>query len=66
MIICTGYKWMKNIRGYYDRGKIVFNLGCCSHVIYWSVHLSSKRGGNGVNGEDGGDHYFGPLQVSLY
>ena len=32
-------EWMYNIRGYYDRGKI---------VIYWSVRLSSRSGGDWV------------------
>ena len=27
-IECNGGGWIKNIRGYYDMGNIIFNLGC--------------------------------------
>ena len=37
---CTIY-----IRGYYDRGKVVV-----FHVNYWLIHLSSRRGWDGVKG----------------
>ena len=34
-------------------------------LIYWSVRLSFWRGGDEVNGLDGGDRYFGQVRVSL-
>ena len=37
-------KWIQDIRGYYDRGKFVVNIG----LIYWSVRLS--RGWGKVGG----------------
>ena len=57
-----GLKDVENICGYYDREKNVVNLGCYFH--FWSVNLSSSRGGNGVKvGRLG--RYFNPHQVSL-
>ena len=35
---------------YYDRGKIVSTLFINMKIIYWSVCLSIRRGGNGVEG----------------
>ena len=43
---------------YYDRRKIVVNLGL--------VRLYSEREGDGLKGVDGEYRYFSPLQVSLY
>ena len=56
-------KWMQNILGYYDRGKIqVANM----KLIYWPVRSSiTRRGGYGVNGVDVGYRYLSPLRVSL-
>ncbi len=34
--------------------------------IYWSVRPSSKRGGDGIKGVDGGYRYFSQLKVLLY
>ena len=43
-----------DIRGYYDRGKIVANLGC----QFIGQFVQSWRDGNGVKELDGGYHYF--------
>ena len=34
-------------------------------IIYWSVRLSSRRGGDCVKGIDGADRYFIQILVSL-
>ena len=39
-----------DIHGYYDRGKIVVNLGWNMEPIYWSVPSPSRRGGDGMKG----------------
>ena len=35
-------------------------------LIYWSVHSSSRRGGDNILGVDGGYRYFSQLRLSLY
>ena len=35
-------------------------------LIYWSVRSSSRSGGDGVKGVEGGNRYFIPLRVSLF
>ena len=56
-------QWLYNIRGYYDRGKFVVNLGCFADmvIINWSVRSSSWRGGDEVKGVDREDRYSSQL-----
>ena len=42
------------IRGYYDRGKLLSIKVANMDIIYWSVCLSSRRGGDKVKGVNGG------------
>ena len=56
---------MLNIRGYYNRGKIVVNLAYKHGTLYWQVRISGRWGGDGVKGVEWGYRYFSPLQVSL-
>ena len=51
------------MRGYYNRGKIVVNLGFYFPVIYWSTRSASKRR-NGVKGGEGVNRYLSQLRVS--
>ena len=43
--------------------KFVVNLDCLE-LVYFSVHSSSKRGGDGVKGFEWGNSNFSPLKVS--
>ena len=54
------------MRGYYDRAKIVVNLGCyfpCHILVSSFIQLDV---GDGVKGGDRGNRYFSPLQVLFY
>ena len=54
------------IRGYYDRGKLLSIKVANMDIIYWSVCLSSRRGGDKVEGVNGGNRYFSLLQVNFF
>ena len=53
------------MRGYYDREKIVVDLGLANmELSYWSVRSSIRRKGDGVKGGGfGEDRYFSQLHV---
>ena len=60
-------KWIYiYIRGYYDRRKIIVNLGCLhgNHLLI-SSFIQLEGGGLGKGG-GGGNRCFSPMHVSLY
>ena len=52
---------MENVRGYYDKGKIVVDLRC-----YLPCHLLVSSFIQQERDEDAKDRYFSPLQVEFY
>ena len=52
------------IRGYYDRRKIIVDLGCNFLSLYLSGRLSRRRGGDRVKQGDGELCYFSSQQTS--
>ncbi len=51
------YKWMQNVRGYYDRGKLSVIQVAITLVIFQSVRSANKREGDGVKRVDGRNKY---------